>query len=81
MMISAVVFKPGSAGRPVTRLTRSWNWAGLKKNMGKKNPMWPSGLTRQDPVKKTGCNPLIFVFYFTCSFDFKKKNKLTRTTQ
>ena len=69
--ILSIVLKPGSAGQPVTRSTRSWNRAGLKKKQEKKKP----GMIRQpgqDPV----ANPLNFFLLKRYRFDLKKK--LTR---
>ena len=69
--ILSIVLKPGSAGQPVTRSTRSWNRAGLKKKREKKKP----GMIRQpgqDPV----ANPLTFFLLKRYRFDLKKK--LTR---
>ena len=67
-IIYIIVLKPGPAGRPETRPTRGWNRAGLKKNRGRKNPVWP------------GCNPLTFIFFITKTtlFWLKKKNWLVR---
>jgi hypothetical protein len=63
----------GPASRPGTRPTRGWNWAGLKKNMKRKNSLWLGGLTRQDTVKNPVATRWLFFFTKTTSFWFKKK--------
>jgi len=56
---------------------QSWNRAGLKKNRGRKNPVWPSGLTWQDPVKNPIVTRWLVFFIKTTSFWFFYLKKLT----
>jgi len=67
--------RSGSAGRSGTWPIRGWNRAGLKKNRGRKNPVWtddPVDPTR--PSQKLGCNPLTFFLLKRRRFYFFKKN-------
>jgi hypothetical protein len=81
--IWTIILKSGPAGR----LTRN---PGLEpsrveeKTRGKKNPVWPDGLTRRPGwLNKTRLQPVDFCFLFSLlkwrRFDFLKK-KLTRMT-
>jgi len=75
-LIHSFKIQPGSAGWSRTRPTHDWNQARLKKNKGRKNPIWPGGLTWQ-PGQKPDYNPLTFVFFLLKRYRFKfflKKN-------
>lgn len=61
-----IVLKPGPTGWSGTRLIWGWNWTRLKKNKGKKNPVWPGwpdGLSRRPGKTRLQTCWLFFLFY------------------
>jgi hypothetical protein len=67
-----IVLKPGLVGRLGTRPIQGWNRAELKKNRKSHDPVWPGGLTRQNPVKNSVATCwFLFVFFLKRHhFDF-----------
>ena len=70
---ATIVLKPGQAGLPESQPTQVGIGSGLRTNRESQNPRWPSGLTRQDPIKNLVAIHWLFFFLLKqCHFDFKK---------
>ena len=70
IMVLNIVLKLGLTGRPRVGTRLGW-----RKNRGRKNPVWPGGLTRQNSVKNSVVTRWFYFFLLKRHrFDLKKKN-------